>query len=408
MQAAPAITDFEGCTPMNTLAMTTPEQQPQIEPASVPEWTGELAQYRDRLLQSEKMSAAGNLLAGIVHELNNPLTTILGFSELLLREGSTDKSRLEKIHAEAERSVRIIKNVLRLARADNSGYAVIDINESIRRAVDLAEYQIRLHRIGLSLSFSARSPKVLAQSGELTQVFLNLITNAIQAISGVRASGKIRISSAVIGDSVRISVADDGPGISEADLPRVFEPFFTTKEDGTGLGLSLSRKIVRETGGDMWVSSRQFSGATFIIELPAVTDTADTEEEFSSGDASIKTLGRSVLIVDDETHITELIESVLQAAGFRTDRLTDGAPAIELLKKKKYDFLISDLHMPGTNGRDLIEWVRSNRKDLRVLLLSGDIARAETREFVKTCGIHFLSKPFSISELTRAVQRLSA
>src|SRR2546422_5309550 len=127
---------------MNTLVMNT-SAEPHIERASVPEWSNELAPYRERLLQSEKMSAAGNLLAGIVHELNNPLTTILGFSELLLREGGMDHSRLEKIYAEAERSVRIIKNVLRLAHAANSSYPVIDINESIGQALELAEYQIR-------------------------------------------------------------------------------------------------------------------------------------------------------------------------------------------------------------------------------------------------------------------------
>jgi two-component system, NtrC family, sensor kinase len=392
---------------MNTLVMNT-SAEPHIERASVPEWSNELAPYRERLLQSEKMSAAGHLLAGIVHELNNPLTTILGFSELLLRDGKLDSDRLEKIHAEAERSVRIIQNVLRLARTDNSGYEIIDVNDSIRRTVELVEYQIRLNRIDLNLSLSGRSPKVLAQAGELTQVFLNVVTNAIQAISGMRASGEIRISSALIGDSVRISITDDGPGVDETDIQRVFEPFFTTKETGTGLGLSLSRKIIRENGGDMWVSSTKSCGATFTIQLPAVADTPCAEEGSSSDESGMKALSRSVLIVDDEDHITELVESVLQGCGYRTDRLNEGAPAIELLKKKEYDILICDLHMPGTNGRDLIEWVRSNRKDIRVLLLSGDVARAETKEFVRTCGAHFLPKPFSISELTKAVQRLSS
>ncbi|HYR85266.1 MAG TPA: hybrid sensor histidine kinase/response regulator [Terriglobia bacterium] len=392
---------------MDTLVMNT-SAEPHIERTSVPEWSGELAPYRQRLLQSEKMSAAGNLLAGIVHELNNPLTTILGFSELLLHDGRPDSGRLEKIHAEAERCVRIVQNVLRLARTDNSGYEVIDVNESIRRTVELAEYQIRLNCIDLNLALSGRSPKVLAQAGELTQVFLNAVTNAIQAISGVRASGKIRISSALIGDSVRISINDDGPGVNETDLHRVFEPFFTTKEDGTGLGLSLSRKIIRENGGDMWVSSTKSCGATFTIELPVVADTTDPEESSSSDDSGMKALSRSVLIVDDEDHITELVESVLQRCGYRTDRLNEGAPAIELLKKKKYDILICDLHMPGTNGRDLIEWVRLNRRDTRVLLLSGDIARSETQEFVRTCGAHFLAKPFSVSELRKAVHRLSS
>src|SRR5438105_4074288 len=159
---------------------------------------------RAQLIQSEKMSAAGNLLAGIVHELNNPLTTILGFSELLLREGKVaDPGRLEKIHAEAERSVRIIQNVLRLARADDGGAQIIDVNESIRRTVELAQYQIRLNPIKFDLNLSAQTPKVLAHPGEMTQVFLNLVTNAIHAISAVRDSGMIHIHSAVIHEDVR-------------------------------------------------------------------------------------------------------------------------------------------------------------------------------------------------------------
>src|SRR3972149_6793553 len=200
---------------------------------------------RARLIQSEKMSAAGNLLAGIVHELNNPLTTILGFSERLLRDGQTaDPARLEKIHAEAERSVRIIQNVLRLARADNGSPEVIDVNETINRTAELAQYQLRLNRIDVDVRLCAKSPKVLAHPGELAQVVLNLVTNAVQAISAVKASGHIGISSSPSHGRVRIVVSDDGPGIREAGLKRLFEPFFTTKQSGTGLGLSLSRKLI--------------------------------------------------------------------------------------------------------------------------------------------------------------------
>src|SRR5580693_2974218 len=188
-------------------------------------YTVVMNQDRARLIQSEKMSAAGNLLAGIVHELNNPLTTILGFSELLLKEGSgANPDRLEKIHSEAERSVRIIQNLLRLARADHGNPEPIDINESIRRTAELAQYQIRLSRIQLDLNLSAKSPRALANAGELTQVILNLLTNAIQAISGVRSSGAIEVTTAVIHDRVLVSVIDDGPGICESDKRRMFEP----------------------------------------------------------------------------------------------------------------------------------------------------------------------------------------
>ena len=366
-------------------------------------------QQRAQLVQSEKMSAAGNLLAGIVHELNNTLTTILGFSELLLREGKvSDPVRLEKIRAEAERSVRIIQNVLRLARADNGAPQVIDLNEAIRRTLELAQYQIRLNRINFELSLSDKSPKILAHAGEMTQVLLNLITNAIQAVSTVRTTGKIQISSVLVRDRVHISVSDDGPGIRPTDLPRIFEAFFTTKPTGTGLGLNLSRKIVREIGGDMSVSNNRTCGASFTIELPVVTQSAGDTDESPTDEVHMLAPDRSVLIVDDEDHITELIETVLQDFGYSTDRLNDGAPAIELLKRNEYDILICDLHMPGVSGRDLIEWTRLNRQNMRVLLLSGDVARTDVNDYARAYGVHFLSKPFTVSELTKAVQRLSS
>jgi two-component system NtrC family sensor kinase len=361
---------------------------------------------RARLIQSEKMSAAANLLAGIVHELNNPLTTILGFSELLLREGKfTNPARLQKIHSEAERSVRIVQNVLRLARADSGGAEIIDINESIRRTVELAQYEIKLHQIQLTLNLAPREPKVIAHPGELTQVFLNLITNAIQAISAARASGTIEISSQVICDRVHVVVCDNGPGISEADRPRIFDAFFTTKETGTGLGLNLSRRIIREIGGEITAGGCASGGAVFTIELPVAIGTEDALHS-TLDDTAIMMADHAVLIVDDEDHITELIDSVLQHSGYRTDCLNDGAQAIELLKQKEYDILICDLHMPGMSGRDLIEWSRVNRPNMRVLLLSGDVARTDTGEFARSCGAHFLSKPFNVSELSKAVQRL--
>jgi CheY-like chemotaxis protein/two-component sensor histidine kinase len=393
---------------MNTLVMTSPRQPIHIESDRVPEWSDELARYRVKLVQAEKMSAAGNLLAGLVHELNSPLTTILGFSELLLREDASSAGRIQKIHAEAERSVRIIQNVLRLVRGDSGTCEVIDINDSIRRTVELAEYQLRLNRIELDLNLSSQSPRVIAHGGELTQVFLNLITNAIHAVSGVRPSGRIRICSAVMRDRVRIAIADDGPGICAADISRIFEPFFTTKENGTGLGLNLSQKIVRENGGDIWVSSTESCGATFTIELPVVTSGRDTESDSPSDDSRTAAANRSVLIVDDEDHITELIESVLSDSGYDTECLNDGGPAIDRLRKKEYDILICDLHMPGTSGRDVIEWVRSNRPNVRTLLLSGDVSGKETEELARSCGAHFLPKPFNISELRKAVQRLSS
>jgi CheY-like chemotaxis protein len=212
----------------------------------------------------------------------------------------------------------------------------------------------------------------------------------------------------VIRDRVRMSVSDDGPGIPTSELDRIFEPFFTTKEEGTGLGLSLSRKIIRDNGGNIWVSSTRLFGATFTIELPLLIDDSTVEDPSSSDEFGMTGANRSVLVVDDEDHITELVESILQLCGYRTDRINDGAPAVELMRKKDYDILICDLHMPGMNGRDLIRWVRSNKPNVRILLLTGDITGNDVPEFVKSHAAQLLAKPFTVSELLKAVQRLSS
>jgi two-component system cell cycle sensor histidine kinase/response regulator CckA len=208
----------------------------------------------------------------------------------------------------------------------------------------------------------------------------------------------------VIEQRVRISVADDGSGIAEKNLPRIFTPFFTTKGTGTGLGLNLSREIIRGANGDLWVSSAGSSGATFTIDLPVAEQEFESEQGGSS-DGRARGSSRSILVVDDEDHIAELIEHILTASGHKTRRLNDGATAVELLKKQTFDLLICDLHMPGASGRDVIEWVRHSKAGLEVLLLTGDVVSPETRQFVESSGVHFLSKPFSIEELKNAVEQ---
>jgi len=211
-------------------------------------------------------------LASIVHELNNPITTILGLSQLILEDSQSADARVSRIRSEAERSMRIIRNVMDLCRPDplaRDGRVLVDLNEAIRHGAALVEDQLERHRIALTVELPWRAPKVLSRPGELTQVFLNLITNSIQAISSIGGPGVITILGNQLGKRVCITIEDDGPGFSEKDYNRLFEPFFTTKGKGSGLGLNLSRKIVRSAGGDLWASRNPERGAIFTLELPA-------------------------------------------------------------------------------------------------------------------------------------------
>ncbi len=348
-------------------------------------------------------------LAGIVHELNNPLTTILGLSELALREASDPDDRIRRIQAEAERSVQIVHNVLNLYRTSGPRRSVVNLNETITQAANLANPRLSGGLIVLTLNLHEPSPVVSANPGELTQVFLNLITNAAQAITSFRGSGNIAISTFLSMNRVRVSVMDDGPGIKGFDIQKIFEPFFTTKEDGNGLGLSLSRKIVHQIGGDIWVTSHALQGATFTIDLPTVIDEQGDELDAKQAPANAflkLDTGKSVLVVDDEEQIAQLVSSVLQEKGYQSESLTEGDRAMSLLERNPYDLLVCDYHMPGTSGRELLEWIRSAGKTTRVIVLSGDLLDRTTQDAVEYLGGYFLPKPFSIGDLSAAVDQV--
>jgi two-component system sensor histidine kinase HydH len=210
-------------------------------------------------------------LASIAHELSNPLTAILGLSQLILEDSRLPDTRVVRIRSEAERSIRIIRNVLDLCRPAEGidGRVPVDLNEAIRHGAALVEDQLERHRIILTVELPWRAPKVRSRPGELTQVFLNLITNSVQAITSTGEPGAITILGTQLGKRVCVTIEDDGPGFSDQEFKRLFEPFFTTKGQGTGLGLNLSRKIVQAVGGDLWATRTPDRGAIFTLELPA-------------------------------------------------------------------------------------------------------------------------------------------
>jgi signal transduction histidine kinase len=227
----------------------------------------------------QPISTIDHTLASIVHELNNPLTTILGLSEMLIEANPSPDHKLTRIRAEAQRSVRIIRNILDLSRADSmasfDGRTPVDLNEAIRHSTALVEDQLESHGIGLTVELPWRSTMVHSRPGELTQVFLNLITNAVQAITSAGRPGTITITGNQLGNRVCITIEDDGPGFTEEDFHHLFKPFFTTKRLGTGMGLNLSRKIIQSIDGELWASRNPDRGAVFTIELPVLEAPAE-------------------------------------------------------------------------------------------------------------------------------------
>jgi two-component system NtrC family sensor kinase len=220
-----------------------------------------------------RLAAVGELAAGVAHELNNPLAAVLLYSQLLKSRNDLDESLagdIEIVHREAERATRITGSLLSFARRHKPEKSPVSLNEVIMKSAELNAYQMKLKNIEVEMDLDSDLPVTMADFHQLQQVFVNIINNAEQAMSDDHEQHALRITSRQSGDMIRITFADDGPGISEENIKRVFDPFFTTKEvgKGTGLGLSICYGIVEEHGGRISVESTPGQGATFTVEIP--------------------------------------------------------------------------------------------------------------------------------------------
>ena len=235
------------------------------------------AAEREKLLQQElsvsmRLAAIGELAAGVAHEINNPLTGVLGFSERLLRKSTDEEIRLdlERIHNEAQRMVKVMDNLRTFTRRRESEKQYSDINDILHETLELRAYELKTGNIEVVTDFTPSLPEIEVDSQQIQEVFLNIILNAEQVMTEAHAGGKLTIKTKKIKNHVRISFADDGPGILAEHLDKLFDPFFTTRGEkgGTGLGLSVCHGIVAGHGGRLYARSKPGEGATFFVELP--------------------------------------------------------------------------------------------------------------------------------------------
>jgi len=397
----------------NFMAASLAESYASLE-HKVQERTSQLRDLQQKLIQSAKMSAVGRMLSGVAHELNNPLTVIMGHTELAQRRLTAaggdprDIKLMETLHNQGERCRKIVANLLQFARQETPRLEAVRLNDVVEQALQLREYELKTRHVELIREFDPANALFFADPNKIVQVVLNLLNNAHDAIREAGGSGTIWIRTASDDSQVRLEFRDNGTGLREPD--RVFDPFYTTKEvgQGTGLGLSVCYGIVEEHQGSIRAENWE-QGAQFTILLPkgdgnALMQSAEKEEDMEEVTQKYR-----ALVVDDEETLVDMQTSFLEDLGVEAAGVQSGAEAIRYLQSNQVDLVISDVRMPGTvDGIQLYEWVGRNRPSLlkRFLFVSGDMIGINVSEFFLKSTALRIQKPFRWDDYSRLVQQM--
>lgn len=370
----------------------------------------ERREFEQKAQLASRLASVGELAAGVAHEINNPLTGVIGYAELLMQEDVPEriKKDLEVIHSGAKRVADVVKGLLKFARQAKPERTLVNINEIIEVTLRLRAYELETSNIKVTTKLDPDLPLTIADPGQLQQVFLNLLINSETEMRSAHGKGKLVVKTEAIDSKIRISFKDDGPGITKANLERIFEPFFTTREvgKGTGLGLSICHGIVTDHGGRISVESRLGAGATFIVELPVIAKKRSrrvkpvhTRQKKATG---------KILVVDDEPVVRQLLTEVLAAEGHEVDATADGADALKKIRNNGYNLVLLDIKLPGLSGSELYGRIRKISLTLakRVVFITGDVMAADTEDFLATTRAPFIAKPFNVKQLKSEVSRL--
>lgn len=421
----------------------------------------ERARREELLRRSERMASLGHMLAGVAHELNNPLAAVCGFAQLLLKQPlqPDERGAIETMNHEALRAAKIVRDLLTFSRRQEfERRELVDLNEVVRYIVDAQRYQIDTRGITFRMELAANPPRVLAQASQLEQVVLNLVVNGRQALEKVinetsaqEASRGTTMRPLLLtvrtgsGDGVvTLEVHDTGPGIREEHRARIWDPFWTTKEEGegTGLGLSVVHGIVAAYGGTIDVETELGTGTRFIVTLPAAgapatampsshepsdslrpkTPEGSTAAQSSSRQSGGRTGDRTgrapipldVLVVDDEVSILSFVQRYLARRGHAVITATNGEAALRLAEQTPFDVVICDLRMPGIGGAEVIRRLRAfpTCRHARVVISSGDTAvhmssgggLGNAPDFADLDIAAIVEKPYEIELLRQAVE----
>jgi PAS domain S-box-containing protein len=377
----------------------------------------ERARLEQQLRQAEKLSALGQMVSGIAHELNNPLAVINGYLELVLsRDPLPDQTRqsLLKVATESGHAAKLVSNFLSFAREQASTRVVTDLNQLVERVAERRRLDPDSARILTRLELAPGLPQTLADPDKLEQVLDNLVHNAMQALSDRQGAGIVQLTTERFNGSVRVRVEDNGPGIPAHLAARIFEPFFTTKDvgKGTGLGLSISHSIMSEHKGRLYHQPSGLGGACFVAELPALKAApADAARPPEAAATAAMPSSKNpphpsrILILDDEKRLADMLEQIIQHLGHHTTVYCSPLEALREIEQRDFDVIFSDYRMPELDGRQFYQRVAQAKPHLasRIIFLTGDVANEPTRSFLSSVGNPCVTKPFHLRAVQSAI-----
>ena len=382
---------------------------------------------RDRAEEQGRFAAAGELLGGVAHEVNNPLMAIASHAELRLSDGqlpAEQRSEMQNILRQAQRAAKLLRGLLRFVRAGEKRAAAVNMNDVVRSAIDLVSYRFSIDEISIEGRLDPGLPAVVGDANRLEQVLVNLLSNAIDALRAVKPPRRLTVDSFVSegdggGDRVCVTVTDNGPGVSAEIVQRLFRPFASTKgRRGTGLGLYISRQLVREAEGELELVAHAERGARFLVWLPCAPGTVLAVRAASASAppppaapapaqaTKVSLAGIRVLLVDDEELIRRPMARFLGKRGAEVTEAGDGLAALERIRGGfEPQVILADLRMPRMDGAEFYERLLEEQPRLaeRVLFLSGDITHLAGRGLADVPRDRVLVKPVELAELERRI-----
>jgi len=362
---------------------------------------------------ASRLASVGEMASGITHEINNPLVGVIGFAQLLMeREDLPDDVReeLKVIHDGGQRVASIVKGLLSFARQSKPERTYVDINQIIEISLKLRVYEMQTTNIEVITQLDPELLWTMADAGQLHQVFLNIIINAERELSLAHGKGNLQVKTETIDNTIRISFKDDGPGIAKENLDRIFDPFFTTREagQGTGLGLSICHGIIAEHNGRIYAESEPGRGATFIVELPVISEEKQLEmAEPAEGEPEKVTEAR-ILVVDDEPTNLQYLSELLAEEGHEVETVDNGGDALKKIEEGGYALILADIKMPGMSGMELYKRVKKAFPSLagKVVFITGDVMGEDTMKFLSSTKAPYITKPFDNKKLKATINRV--